>query len=221
MILLKLVSFCFPWAIRRVILNRFFGYKIHKQAYIGLAWIFPKELNMASGAKIDHLTVAVHLTCIEMEANTMIGRSNWITGFSTNTNSLHFKHQYDRQARLMMKENSAITKNHHIDCTNLISVGRFATIAGYNSQLLTHSINLIDNRQDSAPIYIGDYTFVGTNVVILGGASLPNYSVLAGKSFLNKILIKEWTVYGGIPAKALREVPKNAKYFSRKEGFVY
>jgi len=37
-------------------------------------------------------------------------------------------------------------------------------------------IGVMENRQHSSPISIGDYTFVGTNVVILGGASLPAFS---------------------------------------------
>src|SRR5205085_4797959 len=120
-----------------------------------------------------------------------------------------------------MGDNASITKNHHLDCTNLIHLGRFSTIAGYSSQLLTHSIDVLENQQSSAPIYIGDYTFVGTNVVILGGARLPNFSVLGAKSLLNKDFKSHWTLFGGVPAKALQEIPKSAKYFSRSEGFVF
>ncbi|MGI8638018.1 MAG: acyltransferase [Segetibacter sp.] len=218
---LKTITFFFPWSIRRVLLNKLFGYKIDKKARIGLAWVFPKELSMAAGAKIDHFTAAIHLDRIQMGPSTIIGRSNWITGFPTNSASPHFKHQTDRKAQLILLENAAITKNHHIDCTNSIHIGRFATIAGYNSQLLTHSINVSENRQDSAPIYIGDYTFLGTNVVVLGGSVLPDYCVLGAKSLLNKNYTKSWTLYGGVPAREIQEIPTDSKYFSRTEGFVY
>jgi acetyltransferase-like isoleucine patch superfamily enzyme len=219
--LLKLFTFCFPWFIRRILLNKFFGYRIDPKARIGLAWVFPKKLQMAAGARIDHFTIAINLDGIEMGLNAIIGRSNWITGFPTNSDSLHFRHQHDRKAQLIMQENAAITKNHHIDCTNRIVIGRFSTVAGYHSQLLTHSINVMENRQDSAPIYIGDYTFVGTNVVILGGARLPDHSVLGAKSLLNKEFNETWRLYGGVPARELQEIPSGAKYFSRTEGFVY
>ena len=94
------------------------------------------------------------------------------------------------------------------------------TIAGYQSQFLTHSINVYDNRQDSHPIYIGDYSFTGTNVVVLGGASLPANSVLGAKSLLNKSFQDEWMLYGGNPAKPIIPIRKDAKYFSRNKGFV-
>jgi acetyltransferase-like isoleucine patch superfamily enzyme len=207
---LKCGTFLFPWFIRRVLLNKWFGYKIDRKATIGLAWVFPKELYMSAGARIDHFTVAINLDRIEMAADTIIGRSNWITGFPTDINSSHFSHQPDRKAALILKECAAITKNHHFDCTSLIYIGRFSTIAGYNSQFLTHAINLLDNRQDSAPIYIGEYTFVGTNVVVLGGSQLPNYSVLGAKSLLNKSYSKDWMLYGGVPARELKAIPSNS-----------
>ena len=219
--LLKIISLILPWALRRKVLEHWFGFQIHPSARIGWSWVFPKKLIMGAGAYIDHLCVAINLDRIEMRENTFIGRGNWITGFPTKTNSPHFMHQSDRRAELLMEESSTITKNHHLDCTNEIKVGSFATIAGYHSQFLTHSINIIENRQDSAPIFIGDYSFVGTNVVVLGGSSLPARSVLGAKSLLNKQFSEEWMLYGGVPAKALQKLPPDAKYFSRTNGFVY
>jgi acetyltransferase-like isoleucine patch superfamily enzyme len=186
-----------------------------------MSWVFPKKLIMGAGAQIDHLCTAIHLDRIVMGENATIGRGNWITGFSTDSHSLHFKHQTNRRAELLMGDSAAITKNHHLDCTNAIKIGRYATIAGYSSQFLTHSIDLLESRQDSAPILIGEYTFVGTNVVVLGGSSLPSHSVLGAKSLLNKQFLEEWMLYGGVPAKALRKIPLDAKYFTRVDGFVY
>ncbi|MFD2573291.1 acyltransferase [Spirosoma soli] len=217
---LKLITFFLPWSLRRRALNRWFGFEIHPTARIGLAWVFPNKLVMREGARIDHLTVAINLDLIDMEPKASIGRGNWITGFPTNTDSAHFKHQPKRQAELWLGESASVNKDHHIDCTNRIYIGRFATIAGYQSQFLTHSINVEDNIQDSAPIYIGDYTFVGTNVVVLGGAVLPAHSVLGAKSLLNRACIDDWTLYAGVPAKAIKEISRGAKYFTRAEGYV-
>jgi acetyltransferase-like isoleucine patch superfamily enzyme len=219
--LLKIISFLFPWFLRRRILNRWFGYKIHADARIGFAWVFPKELIMAAGSKIDHFNVAIHLTRIELGTKATISRGNWITGFPLNTNADHFKHQTDRKAELILGESSSITKNHHFDCTSHIHIGRFTTIAGYQSQFLTHSVDVNQNRQDSNPILIGDYCFIGTNVVVLGGSVLPGHSVLGAKSLLNKKFSEEWVLYAGVPAIKIKEITKTAKYFTREDGFVY
>lgn len=221
MLLLKIIIVFLPWKIRRFLFIRIFHYEIEPSARIGFAWIFPKHLIMKSGARIGHFTVAIHLDRLILEDNATIGRSNWITGFPTGTSSPHFQHQPNRQSVLSLGSSSAITKHHHIDCTSSITIGKFVTIAGYQSQLLTHSIDLNENRQNSMPITIGDYTFVGTNVVILGGASLPSHSVLGAKSLLNKYFEEPWKVYAGVPAKAVSDISKNAKYFSRNDGYVY
>jgi acetyltransferase-like isoleucine patch superfamily enzyme len=220
--LLKLLSFLLPWSLRRRALGRWFGFDLHPTARIGLAWIFPRRLIMGPGTYIDHFTVAINLDLVELGKGATIGRSNWITGFPTQGESRHFRHQAgERRAELRLGEQAAITKNHHIDCTHLIEIGPFSTVAGYNSQLLTHSINVFENRQDSAPIYIGAYTFVGTNSVVLGGAKLPPRSVLGAKSLLNKAYTDEWMLYAGVPAKAIGAIPATAQYFTRTEGFVY
>lgn len=217
---LKIITFFLPWPLRRRALNKWFGYEIHSTAKIGLSWVFPGKLVMGQNCRIGHFTIAIHLDLIHMSDHSTIGRSNWITGLSTGSKLPHFNHQANRHAELIIGKSTNITRNHHLDCTNRITIGDFSTIAGYQSQFLTHSIDLFENRQDSAPISIGAYTFVGTNVVILGGSSLPPCSVLGAKSLLNKSFTEEFTLYGGVPAKALGEINKGAKYFQRTDGFV-
>jgi len=216
----KLFCLLLPWTLRRLLLIRFFNYELDKTSHIGLSWIYPSKLIMKAHAKIGSLNVAVHLDSIEMNEFSTIGISNWITGFSTKVASKHFAHQPNRSSSLIIGEHSAITKNHHIDCTSAISIGKFVTIAGYRSQLLTHSIDIFENRQDSYPISIGDYCFVGTNVVMLGGASLPSYSVLGAKSLMNKSYSEEHALYAGVPAKFVKKIERDAKYFTRKVGYV-
>jgi acetyltransferase-like isoleucine patch superfamily enzyme len=219
--ILKAFTFLMPWRLKRWALQHWFGFRLDPAAHIGFSWIFPSKLVMESGAKIGHFTFAVNLDLIEMKKDSGIGRGNWITGFPTKTDSLHFKHQLARRAELYLGESANITKNHHIDCTDRIEIGRFATVAGYRSQFLTHSVDLYENRQDSSPIIIGEYSFVATDVIVLGGAILPPRSALVAKSLLNKPYTEEWRLYGGVPAKVINEISKNAKYFTRTEGYIY
>lgn len=219
--LLKVLTIILPWSLKRYILIKVFKFEIHPSARLGLNWIFPEKLIMHAGSRIDHFTVAVHLDYMELGHNSYIGRSNWITGFSTHIQSKHFNHQIGRQSALHLGEESAITKNHHIDCTSRVTIGRFSTIAGYNSQLLTHSIDVFESRQDSSPINIGDYCFVGTNVTILGGATLPSFCVLGAKSLLRQEFQVNKMLYAGVPAKPIKSFPETTKYFHRTEGFIY
>ncbi len=218
--IISIIIILFPWRIRRWCLIKFWKYEIHPSAKIGFSYIYPRKLIMKSNSSIGHLNVAIHLDLVKLDCSATISRSNWITGFPNGTNSRHFEHQKDRKAQLIIGFHSAITKNHHFDCTNSIEIGNFVTIAGYQSQFLTHSIDVYDNRQDSKAIKIGDYTFLGTNTIVLGGSKLPSYSVLGAKSLLNKAFEEEWKLYAGVPAKAMSDISKEAKYFSRIIGFV-
>ncbi|REH01898.1 hypothetical protein C8P67_101382 [Flavobacterium aquicola] len=221
MLLLKIITILLPWPLKRFTLIQFFKYEIHPSARIGLSWIYPKKLIMDSDSTIGNFNVAVHLDLITMGKQSSVARGNWITGFPSNTDSKHFLHQRDRKSNLIIGEHSSITKNHHIDCTNVVQIGNFVTVAGYSSQLLTHSINIGLNIQDSHPIIIGDYCFVGTATTILGGAALPAYSVLGANSLLNKAFTIPYCLYGGNPAKEIKELSKDFKYFNRETGFVY
>lgn len=209
-----------PWGLKRRILTFFCGYKLAPSARIGTSWVFPKKLVMEEGSRIGPFCTIIHLDEVFLKAHSSMGRGNWVTGFPTGTGSPHFAHQPERVSRLVLGEHAAITKNHHIDCTSPVEVGSFTTIAGYQSQFLTHSINLGECRQESKPIKIGNYCLVGTNVVVLGGAELPDHSVLGAKSLLNKRQTEEWSLYAGVPATKKSEIPKTAKFFTRTLGFV-
>jgi acetyltransferase-like isoleucine patch superfamily enzyme len=220
LLFLKSIIIFLPWKLKRFILIKYFKFSLHPSSYIGISWFFPNNLIMSEYSKIGHFNVAIHLDKIILNKFSTISRSNWITGFSTKTNSKHFKHQIGRSSDLIMGEHAAITKYHHIDCTSCVSIGNFTTIAGYRTQILSHSINIMENRQDSQPIIIGAYCFVGTAAIILGGAILPDYSVLGAQSFLNKSFHESYSLYGGVPAKFISKIPKEAKYFTRINGFV-
>lgn len=221
MLLIKFLLIFFPWRIKRIMLQSLFKYKLHPNAYIGFSFIYPRHLIMNSGSYIGHLNCAIHLDKIVMEENSTIARNNWITGFPTETSSKHFAHQKDRKSELIIGKESAITKNHHIDCTSRITIGNYSTIAGYRSQFLTHSIDIYKGRQDSHSIEIGDYCFISTGVIMLGGSKLPNNSVLAAGAVLNKNYTDEWKLYAGVPAVPRKDLPHDAKYFNRKQGFIY
>lgn len=216
----SLIVVFLPWKIKRLCLVKFWNHEIHPSANIGFSYIFPDRLIMKENSKIGHFNVGIHLNKIEIGEFSSISRSNWITGFPNNIKSKHFDHQPDRKGQLIIGKHSAITKNHHLDCTNEIKIGDFVTIAGYQSQFLTHSINIEKGIQDSNPIKIGDYCFVSTNCVILGGAKLPSFSVLGAKSLLNKIHSDSFYLYGGVPAKKIKELSKDSKYFTRKVGYI-
>ena len=216
---LVLLSALFPWKLRRAFLEKQFDYQIHPTSYIGFSCIFPTRLIMEEGSRIDHLTICKNIDLLHLKAHASIGRGNWITGFPLGP-SAHFAAETDRRPELILGEHSAITHRHFIDCTNLVTIGKFSTLAGFQSQIMTHSIDIERNCQASVPVRIGDYSFVGTNCVLLGGSALPDFSVLGAKSLLNKSFNDSYQLYGGVPAEPIKKLSPDSKYFHRSQGYV-
>jgi acetyltransferase-like isoleucine patch superfamily enzyme len=218
--LLRFLSFLLPWGLRRSFLEKQFGYSIHPTCRIGLAWIFPRRLVMEEGSRIGHLNVCKSIDLFHLGAHAIVGQLNWITGFPSGS-SRHFAHQADRRPELILERHAGISSRHLIDCTARVRIGAFATIAGFRSQLLTHTIDLAAGRQTAEPIDIGEYCFTGTNSVMLGGSALPHHSVLGAQSLLNKKWEEPYRLYAGVPAKPIKELSSEMEYFRRTEGFVW
>jgi acetyltransferase-like isoleucine patch superfamily enzyme len=208
-----------PWWVKRRVLGTVFGYRLHPSARIGLAWIYPEQLVMHENSHIDHLTMCKGLKLLELRHHASIGRLNWITAYPRD-GSAHFAHLTARHPALLMGEHAAITNRHIVDCTEQISIGPFATIAGFRSQLLTHSIDLGACRQDAKPIVIGAHTFIGTGCILLGGAILPDHSVVGAASLLRTAYTKTHRLYAGVPAREIADLDPRMGYFARTSGFV-
>jgi acetyltransferase-like isoleucine patch superfamily enzyme len=215
---LYLVALFLPWILRRWILVRALGYTIHPTSRIGFAWVLPKRLVMEAHSEIRALTVCRGMELLQMRSYAAIGNLNWLTGCPTD--SKHFAHQVDRRSELIIGDHGAITNRHLVDCTNRVTIGAFSVLAGFGSQILTHSVDLENSRQSSASITIGDYCFIGTDCVLLGGSSLPDHSVLGAKSLLNKEHVEPYCLYAGNPARAVKRLASDMKFFARQTGIV-
>ncbi len=219
--LLMALSVLLPWGLRRRALERWCGYQLHPTARIGLSFVFPGRLVMEAHTRIGHLTVCKNLDLVRMGEHALIGNLNWITGFPLGP-SPHFAHQPERRPELLMGAHSAVTHRHFIDCTNTVTIGALTILAGYQTQILSHSIDLAQSRQSSAPVTLGECCFVGTNCVLLGGSVLPDRSALGAMSLLSKAHTEPGQLYGGVPAKLLQPLPQaEYAYFRRETGFVY
>lgn len=211
--------FIFPWKIRRWLLNKIFHYKIHSSARIGFSIILSHKLVMEKQSRIHNFTFCKRIDNLVLKEDSGIGSWILITGFPREAKV--FKHVLDRQCELILEEHAGITMRHYIDCNGGIYVGAYTTIAGTGSQILTHSIDIYANRQDVKPVYIGKYCFIGTKCILLPGSKLPDYSVLAAGSVLNKPYQDECFLYAGVPARATKKLQKeNIKYFYRKKHVV-
>jgi acetyltransferase-like isoleucine patch superfamily enzyme len=218
-ILINAIILCFPWTIRRILLNSIFKYKINKKAKIGFSIILADMLEMEEHSTIGNFNICKNINLLKIGSYSTISSLNLITGF--NTKSGLFPSFPNRKCEVIIGNHSAITIRHIIECNGGFYIGNYTTFAGYRSQVLSHSIDIYKNTQTAYPITIGNYCFVGTGSILLPGSNLPNYSVLGAGSVLNKRQTQEYALYGGVPAQLIKTLDKDVVgYFKRDIGYV-
>lgn len=212
-------SMLLPWGLRRRVLEALLGYRLSSTSRIGLAFVAPDRLEMGPGSTIGHLTVCRGPTLLRLGECATIGRLNWISATPASEQEF-FSGQATRTPELIVSPHAGITHRHMVDCTDRVEVGAYATMAGWRSQILTHWIDIKTGRQVSRPVRIGAYCFIATNCVLVGGAELPDYSILGANSLLHKRFHASYKLYSGVPAAPCRDLPSSSAYFHRTTGHV-
>jgi len=208
-LLLQALLLPLPWSIRRRALVSLLGYDISPKARIGLSLVCPEHLTMKAGATIGHLNLMRGMEAICLDEGAIISHLNWIYGIPA------AQLGGTRRSELHLHEGAGITRRHLIDCSEHVTIGRFALVAGYGTQILTHAIDLREGKQGARPVVIGEYSLVGTRSVVLGGAVLPAFSALGAGSTLRDAPEATHQIYSGVPAKAAASVDPAAAFFAR------
>jgi acetyltransferase-like isoleucine patch superfamily enzyme len=202
---LALLTTLLPWRLRRWILVRFAGYELHPESRIGLSLVLPrKQLVLEKDARIGHLNVIWNLDRLHMGREAKIGHLNWITAVQVRDDPI-FDEYLDRRPELVLGDCAGITMRHYIDCSDSVRLEDFALVGGVRSTLMAHHMNVQRGRQGCAPVRIGRYSMVSTNCLVLGGAVLPDHSILGAHSLLIKDPGPPYRLYVGSPAAAVKE----------------
>jgi len=192
-------------------LLRRLGHSVHPSA-IARSNIVLKvtHITMGPGSRIGKWNVIKDLRLVSVGDQASVGRLNVISSHPV------YKRLYPDGASLVVKANAFITSRHQLDCSGSITLGSFSTIAGHETKILSHSIDVREDVQVAYPVVIGDRSFVGARCLILGGASLPAHSVLAAGSVLIRSNSEaESGLYAGVPAKFRGTV--EGKWFTRSK----
>jgi len=186
-------------------LLRVLGHDVHPSARArpNLVWNVA-VLRMGEGSRIGLLNVVKNLREVSIGPGASVGRLNVISS-----------HPVFPQSSVTLGARSYITSHHHLDCSGGLSLGQLSALAGHDSRVMTHSIDLATNRQDAQMVIIGARSFIGARVLILGGAELPCRSVLAAGSVLTKSRSESVSgLWAGNPA--VFKKPVDGAWFDRE-----
>lgn len=212
-------SLFLPGSLRQRLLLRLFGHEVDPSAKIGLAFVACDHLVMERGTSIGHLTFIRGLHDVILREEAAIGRLNWITALPI-SNPEFFRSVKDRDPSLEIGRASVIMHRMIIDCNNRITFGEFGGLAGFRTVLMTHGVDIRENAQTAGTIEIGDRTMVATNCVVLGGTTIPEWSVVGAGSVVRG-RFEQPGLYSGVPAKRVADLPQDAKFFYRDSMMIY
>ena len=210
-----------PAPLKNAAYRRLFGYRIGKGVRIGLVLLDAAQVDLGEGTRLGHFTAIHRVGRLETGRQVFVGALNIIRGGDRVTlgdysevmrlNVLNAIPDHDcttePQSVLEVGAGTVITSGHRIDFTDRVTLGKNVIIGGRNSSLWTH------NRQETAPIEIGDFCYLGSEVRLAPGATLPDECVLGLGSVLTGEIREPRSLVAGVPAKVVR--PLNEKDLAR------
>ena len=114
-------------------------------------------------------------------------------------------------ANLMAGDFVGIGEGVHLYNMNKIILGDFTSISmGATLCAGSHDYDSTNHQLISAPIIIGKHCWICAESFIHPGLTIPDGVVLGARSVLIRSPEKEWFVYSGFPARAIKERVKKA-----------
>ena len=214
-----------PSFLKRLCYRLLFGYHIGRRVRIGFSIIDAQECHIEDDVRIGHLNLIIGAGKLSLGDNVRIGHLNIIRGgeevefgrFSEliRMNEINAIPEPDAvnavDSRFTLGAGSIITTGHKIDFTDRVVIGRRTIIGGRNSSLWTH------NRQRTRPISIGEFAYLGSEIRMAPGSSLPSRCIVGiGAVVTGKIETEEWLI-AGVPAKPVKELGTEDKFLIERK----
>jgi acetyltransferase-like isoleucine patch superfamily enzyme len=188
-----------PSFLKRPLYRLFFGYKIGKRVRIGLSLIDARDCTIEDDVQIGHLNVITRVEQLQLKDHVRIGHLNIIRGGAlvslgrycelirmNEINSIPDPEVVNEiDPVFILGDGSIVTTGHKIDFTDRVEIGRRVILGGRNSSLWTH------NRQRTMPITIGSMVYIGSEIRMAPGSSLPARSIVGIGSVITAQLTDE------------------------------
>ncbi len=218
-LILAIIAF-FPSWLKRICYRLFFGYKIGKNVKIGFSIVDAKNCEIQDNVRIGHLNLLISIKKLSIGDHTRIGHLNIIRGgdevsLGRYTEILRLNEINsipdpiainETDPRFILGDGSIITTSHKIDFTDKVEIGKRVIIGGRNSSFWTH------NRQQTKPIIIGDYSYIGSEIRVVPGGKIPPKCVVGIASVITKEFEGEMNLIAGVPAKIVKELGEEGNF---------
>ncbi|TFC94236.1 MULTISPECIES: DapH/DapD/GlmU-related protein [Cryobacterium] len=206
---MRALAWALPASTAKNRLLRSIGHDVHPSAIARSCLVFRvSQVTMGANSRIGRWNLLKNMRTVSIGDHATIGRLNIFSSHPV------YKKLYPDGAALDVGSHSFVTSRHQFDCSGSIVIGEYSSVAGHETKIVTHSIDVRRNAQAAYPVRIGSRSFVGARCLLLGGAILPDRSVLAGGSVLSRAREDALPgLWAGVPA-VLRG-PIDGEWFER------
>jgi len=192
---------------------------------IGLSIIDTRECRIDDDVQIGHLNLIIRVKKLEIGDHVRIGHLNIIRGGDevqlgryseiirmNEINSIAEPEVVNPiDPRFLLGNGSIITTGHKIDFTDRVTIGRRSILGGRNSSLWTH------NRQRTRPIEIGSFAYIGSEIRMAPGGSLPSNCIVGIGSVITSELSAAGYLIAGVPAKPVKELSEEDRFLIERK----
>ncbi|MGH9946081.1 MAG: acyltransferase, partial [Pyrinomonadaceae bacterium] len=113
--------------------------------------------------------------------------------------------------RFIFGDGCMMGASHKIDFTDRVEFGKRVILGGRNSSIWTH------NRQKTSPVSIGDNSYVGSEIRIAPGGSIPSRCIVGIGSVITGVFTREFMLIAGVPAKEVKELDAEGRFLTEKK----
>lgn len=206
-------------------LRLLFGYKIGRRVRIGFSVIDAAECEIGDDVRIGHLNVFTRVGKVTIGEHTRIGALNIFRG----GDEIHIGRYCDilrlneinsipepdmigvAEARFTLGDGSMIGASHKIDFTDRVTFGKRVILGGRNSSVWTH------NRQQTEPVEVGDYSYLGSEIRVAPGAVVPPKCIVGMGSVVTKRFENEYRLIAGVPAAEVKELHEDGRFLTEQK----
>lgn len=214
-----------PSFIKKPLYRLLFGYKIGKGTRLGFSIIDAKNCVIENDVSIGHLNVLIGIQDLKIGEHTKIGHLNIIRGgdevrLGRYTEILRLNEINSIpdpivvtpiDPRFILGDGSIIAASHKIDFTDRVEFGKRVILGGRNSSLWTH------NRQQTKPIIIGDYSYIGSEIRIAPGGEIPPKCIVGMGSVITKKFNNEYKLIAGVPAEEIKDLDESGRFLTENK----
>lgn len=208
-----------PSFLKRLCYRAFFGYKIGKAVKIGFSMLDAKNCEIEDNVSIGHLNVFIGNKNLLIGEHARIGHLNIIRGGDKVSIGKYAEILRQNEINSIpdpiasnpvnpvftLGDGGVVTTSHKVDFTDEVYIGKRTILGGRNSSIWTH------NRQQTKPVRLGDYSYIGSEIRVAPGGEIPENCIVGIGSVITKKFEGKYHLIGGIPAKIIKPLDDEGK----------